>query len=62
MMKTRRKTLFQGVKEMNEVHGKHSNTPKKEEPILKGTFVSVLLVGVFIIVSWVAVYLLFILR
>ncbi|AIF43611.1 hypothetical protein [Virgibacillus sp. SK37] len=47
---------------MNEVHGKQSDTPKKEEPILKGTFISVLFVGVFIILSWVAVYLLFILR
>jgi len=38
--------------------------PKKqqEEHELKGTFISVLFVGGFILASWIAVFLLFILR
>lgn len=34
----------------------------KEEPGLKGTFVSVMLLGAFLIVTWVAVFILFISR
>jgi hypothetical protein len=35
---------------------------KKEEPALKGTFASVLLLGAFIAVTWAGVFLLFISR
>ncbi|MBY7143527.1 cytochrome c oxidase subunit 2A [Virgibacillus sp. NKC19-3] len=37
-------------------------SPKKDTPNLKGTFISVMLVGVFILVSWFGVFLLFITR
>ncbi|MEC5422510.1 cytochrome c oxidase subunit 2A [Virgibacillus sp. C22-A2] len=33
---------------------------QKEEPNLKGTFISVMLIGLFIIVSWAGVFALFI--
>ena len=35
---------------------------KKDEPSLKGTFVSVLLLGAFILVSWLGVFVLYIAR
>jgi len=35
---------------------------KKDEPSLKGTFVSVLLLGAFILVSWLGVFFLFLAR
>ncbi|MGO4495602.1 cytochrome c oxidase subunit 2A [Paenibacillus sp. 2RAB27] len=37
-------------------------TEHKPEPSLLGTFASVLLVGLFLVISWVAVFLLFISR
>ncbi|SHF55556.1 cytochrome C oxidase subunit II [Ornithinibacillus halophilus] len=33
---------------------------KHEEPNLKGTFVSVMLLGAFLVLSWVGVFILFI--
>lgn len=48
---------------MRAVKGQKSNyNRKKSDPNLKGTFISVLLLGVFLIVSWVGVYVLFIIR
>jgi hypothetical protein len=41
---------------------KEQVTHDEKEPDLRGTFISVLLVGLFIIVSWVLVYALFIIR
>lgn len=38
------------------------NNKEKAEPVLNGTFAAVLLLGAFLIASWVAVYLLFISR
>lgn len=35
---------------------------KKEEPVLKGTFVSVMLLCAFIVLSWVGVFILFVVR
>jgi hypothetical protein len=35
---------------------------KKNEPSLKGTFVSVLLLGAFLLVSWLGVFLLYLAR
>lgn len=37
-------------------------THDKKEPDLRGTFISVMSIGIFIIVSWVLVYALFIVR
>jgi hypothetical protein len=48
--------------------GKESDTERKivksmnQEPSLKGTFVSVLLLGGFIAISWIGVFALFIAR
>ncbi|WP_159881016.1 cytochrome c oxidase subunit 2A [Paenibacillus puerhi] len=39
--------------------------PAKEshnEPVLKGTFAAVMLLGLFLVVSWVGIFLLFIAR
>ncbi len=35
---------------------------KKNEPFLKGTFASVLILGAFILVSWLGVFLLYLAR
>lgn len=35
---------------------------KKQEPGLKGTFASVLLLGAFIAIGWIGVFLLFVAR
>ncbi|MBC5637030.1 MULTISPECIES: cytochrome c oxidase subunit 2A [Ornithinibacillus] len=35
---------------------------EKEKPELKGTFISVMLLGVFIIISWIGAFALFISR
>ncbi|WP_082595962.1 cytochrome c oxidase subunit 2A [Paenibacillus sp. Soil750] len=47
-------------------HHKHTHaserTEHKPEPSLRGTFASVLVVGLFLVISWVAVFLLFISR
>ncbi|WP_148302657.1 cytochrome c oxidase subunit 2A [Caldalkalibacillus mannanilyticus] len=41
---------------------KKIQTPIKDEPSLKGAFVSVMLLGGFLVLSWVAVFYLFISR
>ncbi|WP_127530355.1 cytochrome c oxidase subunit 2A [Paenibacillus kobensis] len=44
-------------------HTKQDAPVKKgDEPALKGTFVSVLLLGAFIAISWIGVFVLFIVR
>jgi len=46
-----------------QLHTKQETPVKKsDEPALKGTFVSVLLLGAFIAVSWIGVFVLFIVR
>ncbi|TJY41141.1 cytochrome c oxidase subunit 2A [Cohnella pontilimi] len=35
---------------------------KKQEPVLKGTFAAVLLLGAFIAISWIGVFLIFMTR
>ena len=45
-----------------EITPKESKKPKIEKQSLKGTFVSVLLLGAFIVISWFAVFGLFISR
>lgn len=35
---------------------------KKQEPSLKGTFVSVMLLGAFILLSWIGVFVLYLVR
>ncbi len=44
--------------EQHELHEQH----EKEEPKLHGAFASVLILGAFIVVSWVAIYFLFLSR
>jgi len=36
--------------------------PKKEEPSLKGAFASVLILGAFILISWLGVFALYLIR
>jgi len=45
-----------------EDKNQEEKTHEEKEPDLRCTFISVLLVGLFIIVSWVLVYALFIIR
>ncbi|MFD1038642.1 cytochrome c oxidase subunit 2A [Virgibacillus byunsanensis] len=48
---------------MNSVEEKKSHPqPQKESPDLKGTLISVMLLGSFILISWFGVYILFISR
>ena len=63
MMKIRG-NLFERVVTMASIEEKKKEqvTHDKKEPDLRGTFISVLLVGLFIIVSWILVYALFIVR
>lgn len=35
---------------------------KKEEPNLKGTFIAVMSLGVFLVLAWVAVFIFFMIR
>nr|WP_156396690.1 cytochrome c oxidase subunit 2A [Paenibacillus sp. Soil724D2] len=37
-------------------------TKAEQEPALKGTFASVMLLGAFLVITWVAVFLLFLYR
>ncbi|MFD2192990.1 cytochrome c oxidase subunit 2A [Oceanobacillus bengalensis] len=61
MMKTRKEILFsEGVNGMSvPKNKKHIN---ENEPKLKGTFISVMLLGGFLVVSWIGAFLLFISR
>ncbi|CEG27589.1 cytochrome c oxidase subunit 2A [Bacillus sp. B-jedd] len=40
-------------------HAKTKQKVKDDEPVLKGTLVSVMLLGAFLILSWAGVYFLF---
>lgn len=40
----------------------HPTAPEHKEPELKGTFASVMLLGAFLVITWVGAYLLFISR
>jgi hypothetical protein len=53
-----RVVIMSGIEEKK----KEQVTHDEKEPDLRGTFISVLFVGLFIIVSWVLVYALFIIR
>lgn len=46
----------------NVQNRKMKSDTEKNEPDLKGTFISVMLIGVFLIVSWVGIYTLFMVR
>ncbi|TVY09521.1 cytochrome c oxidase subunit 2A [Paenibacillus cremeus] len=41
---------------------KEPQAKSEQEPALKGTFASVLLLGAFVVVTWVAVFVLFLAR
>lgn len=55
--------IAEGVNHMGNVQNrKMKSDTEKNEPDLKGTFISVMLIGVFLIVSWVGIYTLFMVR
>ncbi|MGP4107154.1 cytochrome c oxidase subunit 2A [Virgibacillus sp. L01] len=43
-------------------HQKDDKANKKESPNLKGTFILVMMLGLFILASWFGVYALFVIR
>ncbi|TRM12535.1 cytochrome c oxidase subunit 2A [Lentibacillus cibarius] len=48
---------------MGSLQQKNERSSEKDQsPNLKGTFISVMLLGVFIIVSWVGVYIFYMMR
>ncbi|SES79586.1 hypothetical protein SAMN05216389_102208 [Oceanobacillus limi] len=50
---------------MSNLHEKKQETKvktEKESPSLKGTFISVMLLGLFLVLSWVGAFMLFISR
>lgn len=58
-------TIDRFVKNYNEINlsdRRFSNMSKNKEPSLKGTFASVLILGAFILVSWLGVFLLYLAR
>ncbi|WP_163969817.1 cytochrome c oxidase subunit 2A [Oceanobacillus halotolerans] len=47
---------------MSNLQEKKTDPNQKKEPELKGTLISVFLVGAFIVISWIGVFVLFISR
>ncbi|SDQ55529.1 cytochrome c oxidase subunit 2A [Virgibacillus salinus] len=47
---------------MTSLHHQKEEKAKKESPDLKGTFISVMMLGLFILASWFGVYALFVMR
>ncbi|SET31716.1 Cytochrome c oxidase subunit IIa family protein [Salinibacillus kushneri] len=46
----------------SSAHGVNESKQTDEEPNLKGTFASVMILGAFIIVSWISVFILYMYR
>lgn len=42
--------------------GENSSAPEAKEPSLKGTFASVMLLGAFLAIAWIGVFILFVAR
>lgn len=54
---------MKGVNQMsNSQEKKEKHEEKKEEHSLKGTFVSVMLLGAFLIASWLGVWIIYLIR
>lgn len=50
------------MKDASTANKKGKNSPESQEYSLKGTFTSVLIIGVIMLVSWFSVFLLFLER
>ncbi|WP_060647471.1 cytochrome c oxidase subunit 2A [Paenibacillus sp. Soil724D2] len=50
------------IRKLSNEQPEQMRTKAEQEPALKGTFASVMLLGAFLVITWVAVFLLFLYR